>query len=86
MNKKRCKECGQVISKKVYYVGDVIDEGLGAILLDKREANLLVGQFVLAIVPSHRVFYVWYLNENNVLENGQYFLSIREAIDYYGRA
>ena len=83
---KKCKECGQVIKRKIYYVGDCIDINTGAILLDKIEAEWAVGQFVLAIVPSRRIFYVWYLTEDNELKNGHYFMTIRQALEYFGRA
>lgn len=80
---KRCKECGQEIKKKNYYIGDILPGALGAVLLDKRESLERVGQIILAIVRDHRVFYVWYFNENNEFEEGNYFLTITQAIENY---
>lgn len=61
-------------------LGEVLENGTGAILLAKREDfynSLLL--MVLCLVPSKKEYVTWGMNEDGITYDGRYFFNISEA-------
>ena len=68
------------LSKKNYHRGDIIEENLGAVLLESKFADGEGNYLVLALLPKRREYATWWMDKHGCTFQGHYFLFIEDAL------